>query len=201
MRGKIRRILGQKVALLALGAALCQVGVVWTNGALAAAMGKIGYFDYKLVLRNATIGRQASRALEAEKARVTQEIEALDKEMDSIRETLSTKEPTKSFLDEVKKRQEGLRLKLEELNQKKLEVPREREKRRLKIDRELRDKVKEAVNEYAKDQGFAVIFIKARGNPFYAEKELDITTAIIERLNRKAGDSSAPAAERPEEKK
>ena len=196
MRRSRTRIVCLNIARLALGLGLWQAGVAWTDGALAASMGKIGYFDYKYVVQHATMGRQAVQAIEAERQRVAKAIEALDKEMEDVRQQLTAKEPAKLSLEEAKKQQEGLRLKLQELNDKKLDTPREREKRKEKVNRELRNTVKEVVNEYAKEQGFAMIFNRARGNPFYAEKELDISDAIVERLNRKASASAAPEGEK-----
>lgn len=182
-----------KIALISLGMAFCQTGLLWTDTALAATMGKVGYIDYKRVVQSIVIGREAAKAIEADKTQTTKEVEALEKEVDAIRQALTGKEPTAEELEAVKKRQEALRNKLEELNQKKYDLPRKQGERVQRVQKQLRDKVKEAVVQYGKEHGFVLVFNRVKGNLFYADEELNITDGVIEMLNRAtAGPASAP---------
>ncbi|GMQ23951.1 hypothetical protein Aoki45_06330 [Algoriphagus sp. oki45] len=59
---------------------------------------------------------------------------------------------------------------------------------------EVYDQVQTYLNEYAKEQGYDVILSYTRGGAmWYASEAMDITTAVVEGLNKKYNQGSTPA--------
>lgn len=150
---------------------------VWVSPLLAGTPGKIGLLDMKRIEVESRAGKSTAKALANEKAKERDELKALDQEADSLRQTLST-----LSAEERKAKERTLQEKVQAVERRKADPAKQREAVQQELTRDFRNRVKAVVATYAKEEGFAAVFIKGKGM-FYADDSLDITGAIIERLN------------------
>ncbi len=180
-----------RAAFVVATLALLLLAVPWPLQAATA--GKIGFIDLKRIESQSVVGQEAAKQLRAEQAEEQGEQKALDNEADALRQAASKLGP-----EERKQKEEALRGKVETLKQRQAERTKDKQAKakERRGGQDLRRKIHDAVQAYAKEQGFVAIFTKGRGI-FYGDEQIDITDAVIERLNKRnpqgeGGDTPPP---------
>jgi len=153
---------------------------------LAATAGKIGMLDMRRIERQSVPGAQVAEELRAERLKDELEAKKLEDEVEALRGSMGS-----LAAEQLAQKEAELKAKVQALEESKATRPKEREAKRNRMSREFRKKVQAVVREYAKEQGLAAVFLRGRGL-FYGDEAIDITGAILERLNRPAAVKPAP---------
>lgn len=184
MSQPIRRALaGAFVALIALASAAPAVAQ-GANQNL-----KIAILDTEQILTSSATGKQAIEELRALQQEKSTEGEQRQQELQELRDRLTEGRLSLSEerITEMEKELEDKAIALRRFQD---DANRELQKKREEVLSQIDRKVMPIINEYGEEQGFDLIFRKFESGLIYADEGVDITPAIIERLDAAEGGDS-----------
>ena len=143
--------------------------------------GKIGVLDTQRVVLESNAGKAALAPLEAFREEKETELKALGQEITDLRtrvaEGLSLPE------GELAKLRQELEAKTTDIRRFQQDTAQEIQRRQAQVLQEIDRKVMPVVNAYAMEQGYSMIFRKYESGLVYVDEAIDVTAAIIQRLN------------------
>ncbi len=144
---------------------------------------KIAVIDYQKAVLNSDEGKKAKKEMEEKISYYKKQIEKLQKEFEDINKQLQS--PVLSE-EGKKKKKEELRKIEEKMRNLQMQAAQELNSMRTQIEKKLLDKVKKAVEKYAKKHGIDIVLVNSQlSGIIYANPSIDITDEIIKELNRK----------------
>ncbi len=185
---------------VALAATLCLLGTaaVWGQGAAAPASGtKIGILNVRQAIVSTAEGKQASAELQSQFAPRQNELEALNKQINDLRQQIAAN--TNTWNDEQKSRAQaqGQRL-AAQLDRKQQEMQTDVNDAQGEVVDRIGRKMMDVLDRYARENGFVAMFdSSAQNSPIiYAANSIDVTQEIIKLYDQAypIKGSTAPAA-------
>jgi len=174
----------RRASSLTIAALLMALPVAVAGQASAAATaGKIGFVNLKRIERESAMGKDALKQLQEEATKERQDLKALDEEANATRRVLEKLKP-----EERKTKEQALNEKFEALEQRRADRPKARRAKQDQLSRDVRRKVAQVIDAYAKENGFVAVFHRGRGM-LYGDQSIDITDAILKRLDKPVGPS------------
>jgi len=167
---------------------LCMVATAMVAGTVVSALAqdiKIGYIDsikifaeYSETQEAERIYRQEVDVWTAEKNRREQEIVQLREELQAQSLMLSEEKKQEKRLELERKMQEYERFMTETFGDTGLAAQRNKE-----LTQPIIDKINTILEEMAKERGLLLVFDVANADVVYADKTLDLTQAVLDKLN------------------
>ena len=143
--------------------------------------GKIGVLDTQRVVLESNPGKTALAPLEAFREEKEAELETRKQEITSLRTRIAEGQ---SLPDgELASLREQLETKTTDIRRFQQETAQEIQRRQAQVLQEIDRQVMPVVNAYALEQGYSMIFRKFESGLVYIDESLDVTAAIIQRLN------------------
>jgi outer membrane protein len=185
----------------AVAATLCLLGTaaVHGQGAPGATSGaKIAVLNVRQAIVTTAEGKQASAELQSQFAPRQNELEALNKQINDIRQQLAANQTTWSDEQKAKAQSQGQRL-AAQLDRKQQELQTDVNDAQGDVVDRIGRKMMDVLDRYARENGYVSVFdSSAQNSPIiYASNNIDITQEII-RLYDQAypikGSTAAPAA-------
>ena len=165
-------MLTRKIALLCFA-------IVAANMAFAQGNLKIAFVNTQKVLAKASMAQQLGAQLEAEIKKRTQEIKALETELNNARQQ-AVKERLSMSVKKQEEVETSLLKKDRELRFKKAALEEDVKLTNAKVTRKLEDSLLRAARDIAEKEGYDVILTE--NNLLYISKRIDITDKVIEQL-------------------
>jgi outer membrane protein len=166
-------------------ATLCLLGTaaVRAQGAApagAAAGGKIGVLNVRQAIVTTAEGKQASAELQSQFSPRQNEMEALNKQINDIRQQLAANQTTWSDEQKTKAQNQGQRL-AAQLDRKNTELQTDVNDAQSEVVDRIGRKMMEVLDRYSRENGFVAVFdSSAQSSPIiYASNNIDITQDII----------------------
>jgi outer membrane protein len=165
------------VGLMAMGALLGLGAEASAQGAAGSL--KIGFIDMQRAIQETSTGKKAKKDLEKEFNSKKAELQKKEEEIKKMNEDLEKKRVALS--DEARSR------KMQELSQEMAKFQREvtesqmnLQRREQSLTKPIVDKLQEAIDRIAKDQGFTMILEKGQQpTVIWAKKEVDLTDEVV----------------------
>jgi outer membrane protein len=208
------RILGparmsSAIKLLSLGAiaATCLLGAAARAQSPApagsASVGKIGVLGVRQAIASTAEGKQAGAELQSQFASRQNELEALNKQINELRQRLDAGGAKLSQEEQARLQREGTRL-TQQLDRKQNEYQEDVNAAQAEVFDRIGRKMMDVLDRYARDNGYvAVLDTSAQNTPIiFASTNIDVTQDIVRLYDQaypvKAGSSTtAPATPRP----
>jgi outer membrane protein len=191
---------------VAAAATLCLLGTatVRAQGAApaAAAGGKIAVLNVRQAIVTTAEGKQASAELQSQFAPRQNEMEALNKQINDIRQQLAANQTTWSDEQKAKAQTQGQRL-AAQLERKNTELQTDVNDAQGEVVDRIGRKMMEVLDRFARDNGYVAVFdSSAQNSPIiYASNNVDVTQDIIrlydQQYPRKGGTPAATPAAAP----
>ena len=166
-------------------ATLCLLGTVAVRAqgaapAGAAAGGKIGVLNVRQAIVTTAEGKQASAELQSQFSPRQNEMEALNKQINDIRQQLAANQTTWSDEQKTKAQNQGQRL-AAQLDRKNTELQTDVNDAQSEVVDRIGRKMMEVLDRYSRENGFVAVFdSSAQSSPIiYASNNIDITQDII----------------------
>jgi outer membrane protein len=170
---------------VAAAATLCLLGTVSVRAqgatpAGAASAGKIGVLNVRQAIVTTAEGKQASAELQSQFAPRQNEMEALNKQINDIRQQLAANQTTWSDEQKAKAQTQGQRL-AAQLDRKNTELQTDVNDAQGEVVDRIGRKMMEVLDRYSRENGFVAVFdSSAQNSPIiYASNNVDITQDII----------------------
>lgn len=148
----------------------------------AAAQTTVAMIDVQRVLTEADSGKEASSALKVLQDRKLEEAQAMQSELEALREQYEkqrltlTDEKLSELTKSIKNRSISLK-RFQDDAQREIEFARDKELERLEA------RIMPIVDTIGKEKGLTLIFDKYRAGLLYADEATDITDEVIQRFN------------------
>jgi outer membrane protein len=197
---KEKTVNSRNMIRLALAAALCLLGTaaVRAQAAAPAATGKIAILNVRQAIVATAEGKQASAELQSQFAPRQNELEALNKQINDLRQQIQANQATWSDDQKAQAQARGQRL-AQQMDRKQNEMQEDVNAAQSDVVDRIGRKMMDVLDRYARENGFVAVFdSSAQSSPIiYAANSIDVTQDII-RLYDQAypvkGGASAPAA-------
>ena len=170
---------------VAAAATLCLLGTVSVRAqgatpAGAASGGKIGVLNVRQAIVTTAEGKQASAELQSQFAPRQSEMEALNKQINDIRQQLAANQTTWSDEQKAKAQTQGQRL-AAQLERKNNELQEDVNAAQGDVVDRIGRKMMDVLDRYARENGFVAVFdSSAQNSPIiYASNNVDVTQDII----------------------
>ena len=191
-----------------VAAALLSTGTAWAQGTSAAAAtaapGKVGVINIRQAIVATAEGKQASAELQSQFAPRQTELENLNKQVNDLRQRLSSSAGKLSADEEARLTKEGQRL-AAQLERKNTEYQEDVNASQGDVIDRIGRKMVDVLDRYARENGYSVVLdTSAQNTPIlYASNQIDVTQDIIRLFDQqypiKAGAATPqkPAAAKP----
>jgi outer membrane protein len=170
---------------VAAAATLCLLGTVSVRAqgatpAGAASAGKIGVLNVRQAIVTTAEGKQASAELQSQFAPRQNEMEALNKQINDIRQQLAANQTTWSDEQKTKAQTQGQRL-AAQLDRKNTELQTDVNDAQSEVVDRIGRKMMEVLDRFSRENGFVAVFdSSAQSSPIiYASNNIDVTQDII----------------------
>ena len=183
----------------AVAATLCLMGTaaVWGQAAAPAGVNKIAILNVRQAIVATSEGKQASAELQSQFAPRQNELEALNKQINDLRQQMAANSSTWSDEQKALAQAKGQRL-AQQLDRKQNEMQEDVNAAQSDVVDRIGRKMMDVLDRYARESGFVAVFdSSAQSSPIiYAANSIDVTQEII-RLYDQAypvkGAAAAPA--------
>jgi outer membrane protein len=189
------------VIRVALTAALCLTGTAAVRAqaaaGAAAGTGKIAILNVRQAIVATSEGKQASAELQTQFAPRQNELEALNKQINDLRQQLSANQTTWSDEQKARAQAQGQKL-AQQLDRKQNEMQEDVNAAQSDVVDRIGRKMMDVLDRYARESGFLAVFDSSSQNSpiIYAANSIDVTQEIIKLYDQaypvKSG--AAPAA-------
>ena len=186
---------------VALTAALCLTGTAAVRAqaaaGAAAGTGKIAILNVRQAIVATSEGKQASAELQTQFAPRQNELEALNKQINDLRQQLSANQTTWSDEQKARAQAQGQKL-AQQLDRKQNEMQEDVNAAQSDVVDRIGRKMMDVLDRYARESGFLAVFDSSSQNSpiIYAANSIDVTQEIIKLYDQaypvKSG--AAPAA-------
>lgn len=151
---------------------------------------RFGVVDPQKLLNETDPGKKARESLNSFMKNRQAVVELDEKELKRMEDDL-IKQGSVLSAAAKKEREEAFRRRMMEYQQKIQEMNREVQERQKEVFEGFRDKVERVVAKVAQQMGLQMVLEKGRGGPvIYSEAAMDITSRVMDELNRIGGDSA-----------
>ncbi len=152
--------------------------------------GRFGVVDPQKLLNDTDPGKKAKESLNSFMKNRQAVVELDEKELKRMEDDL-IKQGSVLSAAAKKEREEAFRRRMMEYQQKIQDMNREVQERQKEVFEGFRDKVERVVAKVAQQMGLQLVFEKGRGGPVvYSEAALDITSRVMDELNRIGADQA-----------
>jgi outer membrane protein len=187
-----------RVGVLGLACLLGTTAVRAQAAAGSASAGKIGVINVRQAIVTTAEGKQASSELQTQFAPRQNELEAMNKQINDLRNRLSAGANTLSDEEKVRLTQQGQRL-TQQLDRKNNELNEDVQAAQADVVDKIGRKMMDVLDRYARENGLVAVFdSSAQNSPIlFASTNIDITQEIIKLYDQAypmKGGASAPAA-------
>ncbi len=187
-----------RVGVLGLACLLGTTAVRAQAAAGSASAGKIGVINVRQAIVTTVEGKQASSELQTQFAPRQNELEAMNKQINDLRNRLSAGANTLSDEEKVRLTQQGQRL-TQQLDRKNNELNEDVQAAQADVVDKIGRKMMDVLDRYARENGLVAVFdSSAQNSPIlFASTNIDITQEIIKLYDQAypmKGGASAPAA-------
>jgi outer membrane protein len=187
-----------RVGVLGLACLLGTTAVRAQAAAGSASAGKIGVINVRQAIVTTAEGKQASGDLQTQFAPRQNELEALNKQINDLRNRLSAGANTLSDDEKVRLTQQGQRL-TQQLDRKNNELNEDVQAAQADVVDKIGRKMMDVLDRYARENGLVAVFdSSAQNSPIlFASTNIDITQDIIKLYDQAypvKGGTAAPAA-------
>lgn len=189
------------MAVLSL-ACLLGTAAIWAQGtttAGSASGNKVAVISVRQAIVSTAEGKQASAELQSQFAPRQNELEALNKQVNDLRQQLSANQTTWSDEQKAKAQNQGQRL-AAQLERKNNELQEDVNAAQAEVVDRIGRKMMDVLDRYSRENGFVAVFdSSAQNSPIlYASSNIDITQDIIKLYDQaypvKSSATPAPAA-------
>ena len=143
--------------------------------------GKIGVLDTQRVVLESKAGKAALAPLEAFRKEKEAELDTKKKEITDLRTRIAESQSVPE--NELANLREELEAKTTDIQRFQQDTVQEIQRRQAQVLQEIDRKVMPVVNAYALEQGYSMIFRKFESGLVYIDESIDITAAIVQRLD------------------
>lgn len=152
-------------------------------GLSAFAESKVGYFDLQRALQATEAGQKAKADLESKYSSLKKDLEKKKAEIDKAGQELQRK---KSVLSEsaFAKKEAALQEQMAQFQNEVMKNQNEMQKHQAELLQPIVEKLQKAASDVAHEKGYSMIFEKGQDRLFFAEKDLDLTDAIVKAVNK-----------------
>lgn len=151
-----------------------------------AAEGKIGYVDMQKAIQETSTGKKAKKELEAEFNAKKAELQKKEGDLKKMDEDLRKKSAALSDEMRAKKMQELQQAAMgfqKEVGESQMNI----QKKERELTNPILEKLQAALEKVAKDGGFTMVIEKGEQSVLYAQKDLDLTQAVVAEYEKTAG--------------
>jgi len=185
-----------RVAMMA-GLSLLGTAAVWGQGAAAPAGTKIGILNVRQAIVSTAEGKQASAELQSQFAPRQNELEAMNKQINDLRQQLAANQNTWNDEQKALAQAKGQRL-ATQLDRKQQEMQTDVNDAQGEVVDRIGRKMMDVLDRYARENGFVAVFdSSAQSSPIiYAANSIDVTQEIIKLFDQAypIKGTAAPAA-------
>ncbi len=190
-----------RMAVLSL-ACLLGTAAIWAQGTTAAGAAsgnKVAVISVRQAIVSTAEGKQASAELQSQFAPRQNELEALNKQVNDLRQQLAANQTTWSDEQKAKAQNQGQRL-AAQLERKNNELQEDVNAAQAEVVDRIGRKMMDVLDRYSRENGFVAVFdSSAQNSPIlYASSNIDITQDIIKLYDQaypvKSSATPAPAA-------
>ncbi len=161
-------------------------------GVAPAGGGRFGVVDPQKLLNDTEPGKKARESLNSFMKNRQAVVELDEKELKRMEDDL-IKQGSVLSAAAKKEREEAFRRRMMEYQQKINEMNREVQERQKEVFEGFRDKVERVTAKVAQQMGLQMVFEKGRGGAVvYSDAALDVTSRVMDELNRMGGDVAPP---------
>ncbi len=191
-----------RVGVLGLACLLGTTAVRAQTAAGSASAGKIGVINVRQAIVTTAEGKQASSELQTQFAPRQNELEAMNKQINDLRNRLSAGANTLSDDEKVRLTQQGQRM-TQQLDRKNNELNEDVQAAQGEVVDKIGRKMMDVLDRYARENGLVAVFDSSSQNSpiLFASTNIDITQEIIKLYDQaypvKGGAATAPAAAKP----
>ncbi len=191
-----------RVGVLGLACLLGTTAVRAQTAAGSASAGKIGVINVRQAIVTTAEGKQASSELQTQFAPRQNELEAMNKQINDLRNRLSAGANTLSDDEKVRLTQQGQRM-TQQLDRKNNELNEDVQAAQGEVVDKIGRKMMDVLDRYARENGLVAVFDSSSQNSpiLFASTNIDITQEIIKLYDQaypvKGGAATAPAATKP----
>ncbi len=154
--------------------------------------GRFGVLDPQKLLNDTEPGKKARESLNSFMKNRQAVVELDEKELKRMEDDL-IKQGSVLSAAAKKEREEAFRRRMMEYQQKINEMNREVQERQKEVFEGFRDKVERVTAKVAQQMGLQMVFEKGRGGAVvYSDAALDVTSRVMDELNRMGGDVAPP---------
>jgi outer membrane protein len=186
---------------VALTAALCLTGTaaIWGQAAAGApaGTGKIAILNVRQAIVATAEGKQASAELQSQFTPRQNELEALNKQINDLRQQLTANNTTWSDEQKARAQAQGQRL-AQQMDRKQQEMQTDVNDAQSEVVDRIGRKMMDVLDRYARESGFVAVFDSSSQNSpiIYAANSIDVTQEIIKLYDQAypVKSSAAPAA-------
>lgn len=164
------------------------------NGALAALMvlgmagvahaaEKVGYVDVQEAIKSTAAGKKAKSTLDAEYEKRKKDLDKKKSEIEKVGQELEKK---KAVLSEevLGKKQMELQEEMMKFQKTVADNQREIQEKEKELVEPILKKMKAVIEKVSKDKGFSLVLEKQGNNVLFAEKDADLTAAVVEAFEK-----------------
>jgi outer membrane protein len=190
-----------RVAVLGMACLLGTAAVRAQTAAGSASSGKIGIINIRAAIATTGEGKQANQELQTQFAPRQNELEALNKQINDLRQQIAANQTTWSDDQKTKATNQGQRL-TQQLERKQNELQEDANAALGEVTDRIGRKMMDVLDRYARENGLIAVFdSSAQNSPIlYASTNIDITQEIIKLYDQAyptKTSSSAPATTKP----
>ena len=190
-----------RVGVLGLACLLGTTAVRAQTAAGSASAGKIGVINVRQAIVTTAEGKQASSELQTQFAPRQNELEAMNKQINDLRNRLSAGANTLSDDEKVRLTQQGQRM-TQQLDRKNNELNEDVQAAQGEVVDKIGRKMMDVLDRYARENGLVAVFDSSSQNSpiLFASTNIDITQEIIKLYDQAypvKGGAAAPAAAKP----
>ncbi|MGH7235368.1 MAG: OmpH family outer membrane protein [Nitrospiraceae bacterium] len=191
MKQMAEHALGQKTGLIGRAVLLASVSALLVGGGCAGGSSapgsvRLGVVDSQKVLTETDAGKKAMGSLNSFMKNRQSLIELEEKELKRMEDDL-IKQASVLSANAKKDREEQLRRRAMEFQQKVNEMNREIQEKQKEVLEAFREKVEKAVAKVAQQMGLQVVIEKGRaGSTVYNDSSLDLSARVIEEFGKEA---------------
>lgn len=150
---------------------------------IANAAEKVGYVDVQEAIKSTAAGKKAKSALDAEYEKRKKDLDKKKAEIEKIGQELEKK---KAVLSEevLGKKQMELQEEMMKFQKTVAENQREIQDKEKELVEPILKKMKTVIEKVAQDKGFSMVLEKQANNVLFAEKNADLTAAVVEAFEK-----------------
>jgi outer membrane protein len=159
---------------------------VMVPGAASAQTIKVGFIDSQKILAEAPGTADAQRAFETDMANYRTELEALEKELQTLQDNFDRQQATLSATAKTE-RQNEMQQKFITYQNRRTELEETAQRRQAELVQPIMEKIQTVIDEIRAQGGYSLIFDLAAGAIIAFDPALDITAQVLAKLNTPVG--------------